>query len=235
MINPEQPTVYIVEDEAFVRASLEGTLEEEGYNVVGSAASAHKALNDILELNPDVVLLDVYLIDEPDGVWIAKKLEEQNHKANIIYLTAYGDKETLERIKGTRPKGYIKKPYDIATLITSIDLLVLNGGDSTRQGSVHSEYEVTFYDGLKSFSLDYRDIQHIVSDGNYLRITTSNGSYFIRANLKDVLDILSKFPFAQIHRSVVINRAFLTEFNSSSASVAGSRFNIGRSFKDVLR
>lgn len=234
-MNKMMPTkIYIVEDDAFTRASLVSSLEQEGYVVVGSSAVAEKALNEIVELKPAIAILDVYLGSGPDGVWIASQLEELGQEVHVIYLTAYSDHETVERIKGTRPKCYLKKPYDLIALTVSIDLLVLNDEKQREGAQMESEYMVTFHNGIKTFLLDYRNIHHVVSDGNYVRITTSDGSYFIRGNLKDILELLAGRSFVQIHRSVIVNRIFITDWNSTSALVAGTRFNIGRSYRKAL-
>ena len=80
-----------------------------GYEVVGVANTGKEAIDISLEKNPDVILMDIMLKGDMDGIEAAEKIREfqDNH---IIYTTAYSDTELLERAKLTEPNGYILKP-----------------------------------------------------------------------------------------------------------------------------
>ena len=114
-------SVFIVEDEAFVALDLQQTVEGLGYEAVGTAANGADAITQIQSLAPDLVLMDIMLAGEMDGIEVAQKLREF-HRQPIVFLTAYSDPTTINRMKATQPFGYIRKPYDEEVLRVSIEL-----------------------------------------------------------------------------------------------------------------
>ena len=117
--------IYIVEDVAISRMSLETMLLENEYEVVGSAASAETAWKEIQSLPVDLILLDINLSGEKNGVWLAQQIRK-NLNISIVYLTAFGDQQTLKEVLETKPNGYLMKPYQEPTLLTTIDIALLN-------------------------------------------------------------------------------------------------------------
>lgn len=113
--------VLIVEDEILVAREIEGCLQELGYRVVGIAADAEVALQQIAEAQPDLVLIDIVIQGEEDGVTLAGQVRDR-YKIPIIYLTAYVDDQTLSRAKLTRPLGYILKPFNKNDLRVAIEI-----------------------------------------------------------------------------------------------------------------
>ena len=90
--------ILVVEDEIIVAMELKQQLETMGYEVVGTAASGKEAIEVALEKNPDVILMDIMLKGEMDGIEAAEKIHNYQD-THIIYTTAYSDKEILERAK----------------------------------------------------------------------------------------------------------------------------------------
>ncbi len=111
----------MVEDEILVAREIEGSLHKIGYCVVGIAASAETALEQIAELQPDLVLVDIVLKGEQDGVYVAQQVRDRFH-IPVVYLTAYVDDLTLERAKLTSPFGYILKPFGQHDLRATIEI-----------------------------------------------------------------------------------------------------------------
>ncbi len=102
--------ILIVEDEILVANHLKRTLTQFGYEVTGIASSGQKALQYVGEHPVDLVLMDIVLKGEWDGVETADQIR-QRWDIPIVYLTAYSDQETLNRAIGTNPFGYILKPF----------------------------------------------------------------------------------------------------------------------------
>ena len=112
--------ILIVEDELITAESLSMDLQKLDYQVVGIVSSGEKAINKALETNPNLILMDIMLRGEIDGI-TAAEIIKKSLNIPIIYLTAYADLKTLERAKSTQPYGYLVKPYkliDISTTIT---------------------------------------------------------------------------------------------------------------------
>ncbi len=113
--------VLVVEDERIVAKDIQNTLRNLGYDVPAIASSGEDALKKARDLKPDVVLMDIVLKGEMDGI-DAASLIKSNFKIPIIYLTAYEDEETLDRAKITEPLGYILKPFEERDLHTTLEM-----------------------------------------------------------------------------------------------------------------
>jgi signal transduction histidine kinase len=107
---PDTVRVYIVEDEAIIADDLQRVLERMGYQVVGTSITGTDAIRHILETTPDIVIMDIMLKGDMDGITTVDKLYE-DYQCPVIYLTAYADENTLRRAKLTEPFGYIIKPF----------------------------------------------------------------------------------------------------------------------------
>ena len=114
-------TILIVEDEAIIAADLAGKLHFLGYEVVGIEATGEKAVELAMSLRPQVVLLDIWLKGEMDGIETARKIRRQLD-IPVIYLTAHTDPATLERAKLTDPYGFILKPFEEREISTTIEM-----------------------------------------------------------------------------------------------------------------
>jgi PAS domain S-box-containing protein len=113
--------IFIVEDEAIVAESLNDQLEALGYIVTGNAPSGEEALRKIKNNLPNLVLMDIMLEGEMDGVETAQQIREL-YGIPVIFLSAYSDSETLGRAKLTEPFGYLIKPYKERELHTTLEI-----------------------------------------------------------------------------------------------------------------
>ena len=112
--------VLIVEDEMIVARDLQGNLERMGYEVAGIAVSGRMAVKLATRTRPDVVLMDIGLKGEMDGIEAAEEIGGMLD-VPVIFLTAHSDKHTFIRAKKTRPSGYIVKPFDAQKLQETIE------------------------------------------------------------------------------------------------------------------
>jgi CheY-like chemotaxis protein len=117
----KKPAILITEDEAIVANDIKETLKSLGYEVPGIAKSGEIALEKVKEFKPDLVLMDIHLATAMDGVETAGKINVL-YDIPVIYLTAYADKELLDRAKVTEPYGYVIKPYDERELHSVIEM-----------------------------------------------------------------------------------------------------------------
>jgi DNA-binding NtrC family response regulator len=106
----EKPKILIVEDEIVTARSLEKSLQFMGFEVVGIAADYNRGIDLALEEKPDLVLLDIRIKGEYDGITLAQRIQA-HADIPIIYLTAHADTETVTRAVHTRPYNYLVKPY----------------------------------------------------------------------------------------------------------------------------
>lgn len=113
--------VLIVEDEILIARELEVTLCHLGYEVVEIASSAETALQKVASAAPELVLMDIVLQGEQDGIAAAAQIHDR-FQIPVIYTTAYADEATLERAKLTHPFGYVLKPFNHRDLRVTIEL-----------------------------------------------------------------------------------------------------------------
>jgi PAS domain S-box-containing protein len=113
--------ILVVEDERIVAEDIRTSLKKLGYEVAAVVSTGKEALKIIGRLQPDLILMDVVLRMEMNGIQTAEKIRMQ-HDVPIIYLTAYADDETLEKAKKTEPYGYILKPFEDRELQTAIEM-----------------------------------------------------------------------------------------------------------------
>jgi two-component system cell cycle sensor histidine kinase/response regulator CckA len=119
----ELTRIFIVEDEGIVAFDIKQLLLNLGYDVVGVVSTGEEAIEKVEEIPIDLILMDISLEGEMDGIEAAKRIQGR-WDVPIIYLTAHSDKKTLERAKVTDPLGYIVKPFDKPTLHTSIEMAI---------------------------------------------------------------------------------------------------------------
>jgi signal transduction histidine kinase len=134
--------ILIVEDESIIALDIQSSLTHAGYEVVAIATCAAEALENVAQFQPDLVLMDIRLRGEMDGVETAEKIR-QNFHLPVVYLTAHADENTLNRAKITEPFGYILKPFEDRDLITTIEIaLSRHKAEAAIQVSLDKEREI---------------------------------------------------------------------------------------------
>ena len=221
--------IYIVEDEYITQAVLKNNVEEIGYSVVGMSDTAEQAWEDLQKMDVDLVLLDINLAGEKDGIWLAKNIRTALG-IPFIFLTAYGDKATINTAVKTQPNGYLLKPFNEVDIYTAIEVALNNFNHSkvevkaeiqdtnssltpasnplpTASTDVTVGNDQTIY--LKVDKIFYKiklaDICYVKSDSNYVEVFLDNKKHLVRSTLKNFSDLLPAHMFIQVHRSYIVN------------------------------
>lgn len=113
--------ILLVEDETIAAMDIQARLEALGYEVPYVASRGEEAIEKALEIEPDLILMDIVLKGDMDGIEAAIKIHE-NQDTPLIYLTAYSDEQTLERAKISEPFGYVLKPFEDREIQISIEM-----------------------------------------------------------------------------------------------------------------
>lgn len=113
--------ILVVEDEAIIAADLEQSLRRLGHAPVGTAASGAQALMLVEQERPDLVLMDIRLKGQMDGVEAARRIREA-HAIPVVYLTSHSDAATLSRALEAGPAGFVCKPFDEAALRAALQI-----------------------------------------------------------------------------------------------------------------
>jgi response regulator NasT len=114
--------ILIAEDEALIRLDLREMLEEEGYEVVGEAGDGETALRLARDLRPDLTVMDIKM-PGLDGLTAAERITEE-HLSPVLILTAFSQKDLVERAAQTGAMGYLVKPFQKSDLVPAIDIAV---------------------------------------------------------------------------------------------------------------
>jgi len=115
------PRALIVEDETLIAEELRERLSRLGFSVIAAVETAEEGIAIATRECPDLVLMDIRLKGEKDGLHAAKEIRQQVD-VPIVYLTAYSDRLTVDRVKGTEHDGYILKPFHRRELQSTIEV-----------------------------------------------------------------------------------------------------------------
>ncbi|QTA78265.1 Two component system response regulator/histidine kinase [Desulfonema limicola] len=130
--------ILVVEDEALVADDMAASLEDLGYNVTSIAASGKDAIESARREPPDLVLMDIFLKGELDGIETAHKILSIMD-IPVIYVTAYADEKILERAKITEPFGYLVKPFHNRDLHINISMALYKAEITARLKKMEKE------------------------------------------------------------------------------------------------
>jgi two-component system, cell cycle sensor histidine kinase and response regulator CckA len=114
-------SILVVEDEHIVARDIAARLQRRGYDIVGIASTATEAIEEAGRSHPDLVLMDIMLRGDVDGITAADQIREL-FGLPVVYLTAYADEHTLQRAKVTDAFGYILKPFEERELYITIEM-----------------------------------------------------------------------------------------------------------------
>jgi hypothetical protein len=123
--------LLVVEDERLVALALEKCLTQIGHEVVAMVTSGQEAVRKAGTLQPDLVLMDIRLKGDIDGIEAAIRIHN-TFNTPILYLTAYSDDSTLERAREAHPYGYILKPFEEKALKSAIEVALYTASVNSR-------------------------------------------------------------------------------------------------------
>lgn len=118
--------ILIVEDECIVARDIQNMLKRLGYGESFVAFTGKEAIEKAIEIQPDLVMMDIKLNEDMDGIEVAEKIRSF-FDIPIIYTSALTDEKTLERAKKTEPFYFISKPIKVSTIQTTINKAILGG------------------------------------------------------------------------------------------------------------
>ena len=237
--------VLIVEDNRIVAADIAATLQQIGYEISGMLAKGEDVKSHIEKEKPDVILMDVNLEGEMDGIDVSKKVLEE-YQLPVIFLTANSDKETFERAKETKPYAFILKPFDRFDIEHSIELAMSRFAQSQEH---LKEEEMEEADASPTFVLKDRifvkskdamikifldDILWIEADNNYCFLHTPQKKHLITVNLKRMEAKLVHPNFMRVHRSYIINLEKLDKVGEFYLSINNQDIPISKSYRPEL-
>ncbi|WP_431136163.1 LytR/AlgR family response regulator transcription factor [Psychroserpens mesophilus] len=236
--------ILIVEDEMIIAANISLQLTMLGYEVVGIVPRAEDALTCVKQDLPDIVLMDINLKGDLDGIETVKLIQKEQDVA-VIYLTANADEAHFNRAKSTHPYAFISKPFKKLDLQRAIELTVdrLQLENNNEVDVVSSEPEPSPFmlsDCIfvrhheKMVKVDIKDILYIEAERNYCRIYSKGKEYLLVMTLKDMDEKLPNKHFLRVHRSFIVNLSQIDEIASSHIVIAKKAIPLSKSLKEEL-
>jgi len=132
--------ILIADDEAYISTQLEERLTFIGYDVVGKASSGEAAIDMARSLRPDLVLMDIIMPGNLDGIAAAEIIKEEQN-IPVIFLTAYTDDKLIERARNVEPFGYIVKPFQEREIKAVIEVALYKKEMERALQMAHDELE----------------------------------------------------------------------------------------------
>ena len=213
-MSKEPVRVLIVEDEPIISRDIAGRLRAKGYDVVGTARSRTEAVAKAGELLPQVVIMDIHLVDGHSGVDAAHDIRRE-HDVPVIFLTANSDSDTVSRAKIAEPYGFVVKPFSEQTLHTAIELALSRfaGEQDMRMqiGRLHdlveesgnADHFFVKYKG-RQVRLRFSDVCFVEALKDYVGIHVGPQRYVVHATMQDMEDRLPPRQFMRVHRSFIV-------------------------------
>ncbi|MEI7594397.1 MAG: response regulator [Bacteroidota bacterium] len=206
--------ILIVEDESIVAKDIQNSLKKLGYNVPTIVSSGDKAIKEVEESKPDLILMDIILKGDMDGIEAANIIRE-NYNIPVIFLTANADDKTVSKARIAEPYGYIIKPFREKELQTTIEMAlykhekvaemkkerdyyysIVENNDVKDSIFVRSEYRLN--------KIRFEDIYFIEALKDYVIINTTDNSFTTHTTMKDILAIMPPKDFVRVHRSYIV-------------------------------
>ena len=232
--------LLIIEDELIIAEDLRMTLVSLGYEVVGVATSYDEAVGLLGSTSPDLVLSDIALGGEKDGIDLATMIRDK-YQLPLVFLTSHSDKQTLTRAKTVKPNGYLVKPFEAEDLYTSIEVALVNfsgispsedSGVSTDGLLVKDSIYVKDGTYLKKVVLD--DLCFLKAEGNYVELHVGDRRFVVRSSMREMLEKLPVNRFIRVHKSFAINIQKVEAINNLTVVVGDEVIPMGRNFRETL-
>ncbi len=230
--------ILIVEDEMLIAANIAMQLEAIGYEIVGIIPRGEEAIKIAKSDKPDLVLMDINLKGEMDGIETAAKMQ-LDLPTPIIYLTANSDEAHFNRAKATNPYAFISKPFKKLDLQHAIELAserILKENSETKlvNNKLVLEDRIFVKQNDIMCKILISDIQYLEADRNYCQVYTGEKSYLLVNTLKNMEEKLPADTFQRIHRSFIVNINQVDEFNHGSLTIGSKILPLSKEMRAEL-
>jgi DNA-binding LytR/AlgR family response regulator len=216
--------ILLVEDDPLYASQLEMLIGRMGYTIVGPCDSAFDALDLFHREKPDLLLLDIHLAGDVDGIQLAQRAN-QAHPTPTVFVTSMQDDHTFARAQKIQPAAFIIKPFDALQLQRTIELAVGKMAPGTapdafdRHDLVLADcLFVKVRDKLEKVPLD--DILYVEADDRHSILhTQSNHKFALRLPLSELETKLPVSRFARSHRSYLIHLRWIQSVDLQAMTI----------------
>lgn len=235
----ENYKILIVEDDPNIADTLKDTLEALDHEVLEVFDNGKAVLEFVRDTRPDLILLDIQIKGDIDGVEVAEKLSESTD-IPFVFTTAFADEATIKRASSFGPYGYIVKPYGMKDIYAGIEIAMSNHKLIGELKNVKPEPAMVSKDYL-FLKVDTRlvkvkedDILFVEAKGDYVLFKTEEKGYIVHATMKKVEQKLNPSKFLKVHRSFIINLDHVVDIEDSTVVIGQKVIPVSRSNKEAL-
>lgn len=235
-------SILIVEDEMIIAANLSLQLTHLGYDVTGITSRADEVLLHISRRVPDIILMDINLKGDLDGIEVTQ-LIQKGYKIPIIYLTANSDEANFNRAKATNPYAFVSKPFKKLDLQRAIELTLVRIQEERhdeKNMDLASEEPFILSDCIfirsheKMVKVCISNILYIEAERNYCKIHCKDREHLLVMTLKDIEEKLISNTLLRIHRSFIVNLSHIDEIAANHVVIAKKAIPLSADLKKKL-
>jgi DNA-binding LytR/AlgR family response regulator len=225
--------IGIVEDEGITSEVIRLSLQKLKYKIATPAFTYNQAVQMFETEKPDLVILDIKLEEEKDGIDLAILLKEK-YKTPFIFLTANSDSTTLERAKKVRPLAFLVKPFSQVDLHATIEIAFNNYRSTLIENNEKNNF-VLMKVGRSFEKVNTNEILFLENDNHYFNIHFSNSeSITVRASSTEMMDMLPQNNFIQISRTYIVNTDKIIKIDSSSVFIGQNKLEYKATLKEEI-
>jgi len=227
--------ILVVEDDLLIGEDIVASLRDLGYAVTGPITNVKEARSMLLSCDFDLLLIDIGLEGEHDGIVLAGFVKEEK-KIPFIFLTSHDEQQIVNRAKAVQPSAYLLKPISARSIDIAIDLALNNFS----KGNYLSSDILPINDSLflkknnRYHRVPFREIQLFKADGNYTEFHTKDEKYIQTILLSKVEQYLPNNQFIRVHRSYVVNISAITGFEGNMLIVDNNHIPVSTSYRDAV-
>ena len=232
-------TISIVEDDFLISRYIETALCDMGYLIPAICNSYESFIESLSENTPDLVLIDIRIQGDKNGIDIAQYLHD-HVEVPFIFISSLHDKKTIDAAKKTLPAAYLIKPFAEDDLYAAIEIALLNFA-SRKQTVIHGTEEgiilkdAFFIKQKQAYvKVEKKHVIYFEARDNYVRIITATDQYLLRQTMQSLADQLPDY-FFRIHRSFIVNLKHIREVLPDEVILdAAIRLPVSRSLHSSL-
>lgn len=221
--------VLLVEDEYIIAEDISDILTSNNFEVCEICKSFQAASYALDKHHPDIVLLDIKIKGDKDGIDLAHKIRG-DYRIPFVFISSHSDPSTIKRAVEVNPYGYLVKPFEDNDVLVAIEVALSNFAKEQSEALKDFVLNDCLFVREKNLSIKIpmADIQYIKAEGNYSTIIANGKSFVLRSTLKDIESKIPEKRFYRSHKSYIINLSHVTAINSESIYVNDERLPIGR-------
>lgn len=228
--------VLIIEDEALYADQIEMQLEQLGYEHLGTVDNSAAALELLASQLPQLILMDIHIRGDHDGVELAEIIEER-YQIPIIFITSMHDDLTFKRATRMQPAGFLVKPFQALQLKRSIELVISQLPPAADPSELNIQNDQFFIKNRQKLErVRVHDILFLKADGRYTEIHTTEKRHVLRRPLQQLLLQLGDYNFIATHRSYAVNPQHIDtiDLEDSTVILGASQIPISKRYRDAV-